>query len=137
VPTYSTSRNPAYSAGAAIIEHSVALTAATTTAAGGVASIANPLGVALIILDVILNITTQSSGAAAVDAGVAANGSTTSDTLIDGLSVATAGVFSQRASGGTNGAAPRRWGASEYVTATASATTAGMVGTITLICARA
>lgn len=137
MPTYSTSRNPTYAAGEAIIEHSVALTAATTTAAGGVASIANPIGADLIILDAIVNITTAASSASnTMDVGVAANGAASSDTLIDGLA-AGAGVFSQRASGGTNGAAPRRWSSSQYVTATAGATLAGMVGTLTLICVRA
>jgi hypothetical protein len=81
-----------------------------------------------------INITTAATTSAnTIDAGVAANGSTTSDTLFDGQ-VTTAGL---KAPGGTNGAVPRRWAAAEYVTATASATLAGMVGTLHLVCIRA
>ena len=105
------------------------LTAATDTTAGGVLSLANPEGVDIVITRFILYVSTKSTGAASVDAGVAANGSTASDTLIDGLSVATAGVYDNVVNGGTNGKALQKWGASQYITATATATTAGMVGT--------
>jgi len=106
----------------------VALTAATTTTGGGVLSIANPEGVDLYVTRLVLNISTQSTGAATVDGGIAADGTTSSDTLIDGKSVATAGVFDNIKDGGTNGKAGQKWGASQYLTITASATTAGMVG---------
>lgn len=131
---YTGSRYPQYAAGAAIIEHSVALAAATTTTAGAVASVANPLGADLIIVEAYLNITTAATTSAnTIDLGVAANGTTSSDTLIDGTTT-TAGL---KTVSGVNGAKPRRWSASEYVTATASATLAGMVGTLHLICIRA
>jgi hypothetical protein len=103
------------------------LTAATDTTAGGVLSLANPEGRDLYVTRLILNVATQSTGAAAVDAGIAANGSTSSDTLIDGLSVATAGVFDNVKNGGTNGKAGQKWASGQYLTITASATTAGMV----------
>jgi hypothetical protein len=106
----------------------VALTAATDTTGGGVLSLANPEGVDLYITRVILNVSTQSTGAAAVDVGIAADGTTSNDSLIDGLSVATAGVFDNVKNGGTNGKAGQKLGAAQYITATASATTAGMVG---------
>lgn len=105
-----------------------ALTAATTTTGGAVLSIANPEGVKLLITRFILHITTASNGAATVDAGVAANGTTSSDTLIDGKSVATAGAFDNITDKGSNGLPLREWGTSQYVTVTASATLAGMVG---------
>lgn len=105
-----------------------ALTAVTSTAAGGVLSLANPEGVKLLITRLILHITTASSGAATVDAGIAANGSTSNDTLIDGKSVATAGVFDNIADIGTNGKTVKEWGASQYLTITASASLAGLVG---------
>lgn len=109
--------------------YSVALTAATDTTAGGVLSVANPEGRTLIIFRVILDITTPSSGAATVDVGVAANGSTSSDTLIDGASVATAAKLLDNVNdAGTNGKARQTWSSTQYVTGTASATTAGMVG---------
>ena len=108
--------------------YKVALTAVTGTTAGGCLSLANPDGVDLIITKLVLDITTQSTGAAAVDAGIAANGTTSSDNLIDGLSVATAGVFDNTVSGGTNGLGAKKWGATEFLTITASATLAGLVG---------
>lgn len=105
-----------------------ALTAATTTTGGAVLSVANPEGVKLLITRFILHITHASDGAATVDAGIAANGTTSADTLIDGKSVATAGAFDNITDKGSNGLPLREWGASQYVTVTASATLAGLVG---------
>lgn len=109
----------------------VPLTAITSspTTAGGVLSLANPEGKTLIITRFILNITSPSAGAATVDAGVAADGSTSSDTLIDGASVATAAkALDSGKDGGTNGKIGQLWTASQFVTVTASATLAGLVG---------
>lgn len=105
-----------------------ALTAVTGTTAGGALSLANPEGVKLLITRLILHITTASTGAATVDAGIAANGTTSADNLIDGKSVATAGAFDNITDKGTNGKTVKEWGASEHLTITASATLAGMVG---------
>lgn len=104
------------------------LTAATGTGGGAVLSLANPEGVDIYVTRLILNVATQSAGAAAVDAGIAANGTTSADNLIDGKSVATAGVFDNIKDAGTNGKAGQKWGAGQFLTITASATTAGMVG---------
>jgi len=106
----------------------VALTAAEDTTAGGVLSMANPEGIDLLITRLVLNVTTASTGAAAVDAGIAANGTTSSDILIDGKSVATAGVFDNIEDQGTNGRAAVKWGASQFLTITASADATGLVG---------
>lgn len=108
--------------------YKVPLTAATTTAVGGVAKILNPEGVDVIITRFVLDIETASAGAATVDIGVDDGGDTSSDTLIDGQSVAAKGVFDNVSHGGTNGKAALLWPAGEYIVATASATTAGMVG---------
>lgn len=105
-----------------------ALTAVTTTTAGGAAAIANPEGVPLIITSAVLYIPTASTGAATVDVGVAANATTSSDNLIDGMSTAAAGAFGNVGNPGANGKANQVWGATQYVTCTASATLAGMVG---------
>lgn len=105
-----------------------ALTAADDTTGGGVLSLANPEGRDLYVTRLILNVSTESAGAAAVDAGIAANGTTSSDILIDGLSVATAGVFDNGKNGGTNGKLGQKWGASQYLTITASADATGLVG---------
>lgn len=107
----------------------VALTAATTTAVGGVLKLVNPEGVDLLITRFILDITTKSTGAATVDAGVDDDGATSNDTLLDGLDVnAAAGVFDNIENQGTNGKAAVKWKAGEYVVISASATVAGLVG---------
>lgn len=106
-----------------------ALTAATATTGGAVLSIPNPEGVAVIVTRVILDITTPSNGAAAVDVGIAANGTTSADNLIDGASVASAAkVLDNITDIGVNGKSRQKWGASQYLTITASATLDGLVG---------
>lgn len=133
MPQYSASTNPQYS-GDAVQVYQATLTAATGTTAGGVISLANPFGVNMVIMDAWINITTAATTATnTIDAGVAANGTTSSDTLFDGQTT-TAGL---KVPGGTNGAKPRTWSTTEFVTATASATLAGMVATLTLVCVRA
>jgi hypothetical protein len=107
--------------------YKVALVAATGTTAGGVLSLANPEGAAVIVTRLVLDVTTGSTGVATVDAGIAADGSTSVDNLIDGQSVQTAGTFDNVKQGGSNGVASRKWGADQFLTITASATTAGMV----------
>ncbi len=105
------------------------LTAVTSTTAGGVLSVANPEGADLIVTGLYLDITTEATGAATVDAGIAADGTTSSDNLIDGGNVGAAVVIlSNVGDGGTNGKAAVKWGSDEYLTITASATLAGLVG---------
>jgi hypothetical protein len=105
------------------------LTAATTTTGGDALNLANPEGAALIITRFILNITTAATGAANVDAGVAAS-LTSADDLLDGQDVGTAAaVFDNIDDQGTNGQSVLLWPAASYVTVTPSATLAGLVGT--------
>jgi hypothetical protein len=106
------------------------LTAATTTAVGGVIKLLNPEGVDLIIPSggFGISVTTVSTGAATLDIGIDDGGDVSNDTLLDGLDVnAATGVFDNGVDGGDNGGAVR-WPAGYYLVATASATTAGMVG---------
>lgn len=111
----------------------VALTAATTTGAGAVASIANPEGAKVLITRAVIHLTSEATGSATVDGGVAANGTTSADNLFDGLDVgAAAGVFDNVDDQGTNGQSVVEWDSDEYVTITASATLAGLVGYIYL-----
>lgn len=101
----------------------------TGTGAGGVLALANPEGVTLLITRLTLHITTPATGTPTVDSGVAANGSTSSDTLIDGQTVGDAAkVLDNIDDQGTNGQATEEWGASEYLTISASADPAGLVG---------
>lgn len=107
------------------------LVAEGSPAAGGMFSIANPLGVPLIILDMIVDVTTQATGAATADCGVAANGTTSSDTILDEIDIGTGvDIFNPANDGGTNGKKIRKWSASEYVTGTASADSTALVGKV-------
>lgn len=102
---------------------------AATAGAGGCAAIANPEGEDLIITGLALDVTTQSTGACTLDAGVAADATTSADNLIDGVSVAAAGVKNSVKDAGTNGLSYKKWGATEYLTVTqATGAIAGLVG---------
>lgn len=106
----------------------------TAASANVFASLANLSGEALLIVGRCINVTTQSTGAATVDLGVAANATTVSDTLIDGQSVAAVGVVS---AAGTNGAEYRTWSTSQVVTlAEASGDVDGLVATVVLLVTR-
>jgi hypothetical protein len=107
----------------------VALSDAADTS-GAVASIPNPEGRTVYVTALIVNLTTASSGAGTVDAGISANSTTLSDTLIDGLNVnAATGVFSNLREPGSNGKAGQPWGATQYLTISrASGAVAGLRG---------
>lgn len=98
--------------------------------AGGAAAIANPEGVALAVKRLLLYVTTKSTAAGTVSAGIAANGTTSAANLIDTLDVGTAaGLFDNITNPGTNGKAGQLWGASQYLTVSkASGALAGLVG---------
>jgi len=109
--------------------YKVALTAATSTAVGGVLNVTNPAGVDLIITRVLFNVTTKSTGAATLDVGIDDAGDTSNDTIMDGLDVGTAaGLFDNIENQGTNGKSALRWPAGYHLVATASASVAGLVG---------
>jgi len=106
--------------------HQAAMVASAT--AGGIFSWQNPESVPIIVLDAILEWTTQSAGACAVSLGVAADGTTLSSTLISGQSVASA-------AGLARASVPRRvdaaGGSNDYITASvASGTVTGLVGRV-------
>lgn len=106
----------------------VALAAVDT--AGGLFAVANPEGVAIILTGLWLNVTTVTSGACTADCGIAANGTTLNDTMIDGVSLATtAGVRNHIKNAGTNGLGALPWGASEFLTGSvASGASLALVG---------
>lgn len=109
--------------------YKTALTAAAGTTAGAVLSLANPEGADLIVTRLVLDITTPGPGTTTVDAGIAANGTTSADNLIDAGPVHTAAaVIDNIEDGGTNGQAVFKWGASQFLTITASAALTGLVG---------
>lgn len=118
-----------------LIEYKTAVTADTGPTAGGAVSLANPTGATIMVENVILDVTTKTTGSpVTMDIGVAANGTTSSDTLIDGCDVATAAaVFTAIQDGGSSGQGYRKMTSTQYITATGSASLAGIVGTLTVL----
>lgn len=108
------------------------LTAATTTAVGGVLKVQNTFGQDLLITDCVVNITVGSTGEATLDVGVNTDGTTSSDTLLDGMNAQTVKPHSNLVGGGTNGGMAV-WKKGEFVVATASATVAGVKGTFLIL----
>lgn len=107
------------------------LVGVVATTGGAIAAVANPEGATVIITRVLIHRTTKSTGAAAGDIGVAADATTSSDTLIDGVALgATEGLEDNVTNGGTNGKARQLWGASQFVTVTGAADSSGLVGSI-------
>ena len=92
---------------------------AAVDTAGGVLSVANPLGASLQVTRVIINTTTETDGACTLDTGIAAGATTLSDTLLDANDLSTSAKnfdSADETDSGTNGKASRLWGASEFVT---------------------
>jgi len=109
----------------------VALAGVTGTTGGALFSWANPEGQSIIVTRFQIDITTKSTGAAAVDFGVAANGTTSADNLIDGYAAGgTEKVVDNLADAGTNGKAVQKMTSSQFITGTGAASTAGLVGSV-------
>lgn len=107
------------------------LAGVVATTGGALAAIANPEGADVLITRAVLHLTTDATGAALADIGVAADGETSSDTLLDGVDIGTAaGVFDNIDDQGTNGQSVLVWGADEFVTMTGSADSSGLVGVL-------
>lgn len=103
---------------------------ADATGDGGMLAVANPEGATIILLDLVLNITTEATGAATANFGIAADGTTASDTVIDGLDVGAAAIVgNNQENAGTNGGTGRLWTASQFLTGTGLADPADLVGT--------
>jgi len=115
----------------------LALTAAKDSTVGGVLQLANPLGRTLLVESLILDITTAPTDTSAgIDAGIAANASTNGDNLIDGLVLASAGVYNNINNGGTNGKAYQKWNSTQYLNISSVVSThydlTGLVGIATI-----
>jgi len=102
---------------------------AVSASAAGTFQLTNTYSTSLIITDVLVFITTgQTTGATrTVDIGFGSGASTSYDNLIDGLDLATAGVYSNLTDKGTNGGIGV-WRSGEYINASASASPTGLVG---------
>ena len=102
--------------------------------AGGILAWQNPESSAVVVVRLVIDRTTKSTGACTADFGTAANGTTSSDNLMDGVDVgAAAGVEDNVDNKGTNGKARQRLdakgGSTDYVTGSkATGAAAGLVG---------
>jgi len=107
------------------------LAGVATFAGADLLNLANPEGADLIITNFIVKTTVVSTGACAIDAGVAATG-VSNDELIDGLDVNGALVLESNHDQVTAATVAEHevlWGADEYLTITPSAASTGLVGT--------
>lgn len=97
-----------------------ALTAATTTAVGGMVTLQNTSGYDLLVKDAYVEIATVSTGAATYNLGTDTTGTTTSATILAATSDA-------KVLGIVVGSVVR-WKKDTFIVGTASATVAGLVG---------
>lgn len=108
----------------------VPLTGVAATTGGAVGAVLNPEGVPLVIVDVKLYVDTPSTGAANLSVGIAADAVTSDTDMINALAVN--GSITGKAYHGMTALAAKGeaqvWGATEYITATGSASTAGFTG---------
>ena len=111
------------------INGGAAVTATTHAAGDHGLSWANPEGEDIIVEGIILDVTTAATGSATIDIGIAANGTTGADTLLDGVDIGTAAIFATSGvNGGTNGKMWQPMTSSQFITGDASASIAGLVG---------
>lgn len=109
----------------------VAMNGVASTSGGGLLAWANPENSAIIIDRVEIDVLTKSTGAANVSIGTAANGTTSSANLIDTYAIGgTEKVVNNIDDKGANGKSVQKMTTSQFVTATGSATTAGLVSNI-------
>lgn len=123
-------KNGAVNTARAIKVATFALAGIVGTTGGGIGKLANPEGATIIIIRLVLDITTKSTGAANASAGVAANGTTSAADLCDTLDVGTAAICADNiTNAGAGGKATRKMTSTQFVTVTGSADSTGLVGT--------
>lgn len=111
----------------AIVPRVSKVTMTAATGAGGALAWANPTGQTIIVTKIDIHISTG-SGTATIDAGVAADATTSNDTLIDGQSTATASVINSAVHHGTNGVGAVAVTSSQYITGSISGTIGSFAG---------
>ena len=88
----------------------------------------HPEGEDIIVTGLYLDVTTAATGTPTIDVGVAANGTTGSDTIMDAVAVGDAADISTLiAEAGTNGKGAVKMTSTHYITGDGSASLAGMV----------
>lgn len=105
------------------------VTLAAATGNGGVLAWANPEGADIIITRVVVNVTGAASTAGrTIDIGVAANGTSTAQNLLDNLAVDATGIFDNLLTPGTAGKAVATMSSTQFITGTASGALTGFAG---------
>ena len=111
----------------------IPLTATTATTGGAVASWYNPEGDALIVISAILDIATKSTGAANLGVGYGSSATGSYTSIFAAQNVGTsAGVFQAPGAVATTVNTPMcvKVPTANYITATGSASTAGLIGNL-------
>ena len=99
-------------------------------------AVQNPEGVDCVVTNVVVDLTTAGGTASSVlDVDVAADATSTGDSIIDGLDINQTGTFDRHKNAGTNGGAPLKWdkngGTNDFVTGKILAqNAASLVGTV-------
>lgn len=108
---------------------------AVVDTAGGVVSLANPLNCDLIVTKLVIDVTTPATATCHLSAGIAANGTTLSATLIDTVDAHTAAIVADNVTNkGSGGAPTRKWAKAQYLTISVQdGASAGMVGNAYII----
>ena len=111
------------------------ITGVAAATAGGIGAVANPEGASVIILRTTFYGKTNSTGAANLGIGVAANATTKATDILNDLAMAA--VAGKMYNGSTNQPTakteitePALWTADKFITFTGSASTAGLTGTL-------
>jgi hypothetical protein len=119
-------------ADSAIINKVAVVTLGAADTPGGVLAWQNPTGGKIVVTGVILDITTKSTGASTIDVGYAANGTTSADSLMDGLDTGGGvGTYNNIDNKGTNGLGSHSttMTSSQFITASkATGACAGLAG---------
>ncbi len=117
---------------------SIAITGAAAATSGGQGAILNPEGVSVLITNALLYTITESTGSANLGIGVAAAATTKGTDILNDLDmngVTEPGMyngFARQNTAKTEKTAPAIWGATQYITFTASATMVGFTGVLYL-----
>lgn len=114
---------------------SIPITGVAATTGGAIASVLNPEGQSLLIVQMILYVSVNSTGAANLTAGFGVSPTADYNDAVTALAMgAAAGKFytasARSASTSTEITAPGVWLATEYLNITGSASTVGLVGTL-------
>ena len=108
----------------------IPLTGALLFAGGEIASVANPEGVPLIIVDVKIYVDTPSTGGCNISVGLAAAATTSDTDMINALAIngAITGLAYHGMTALAAKGAAQVWSTSQYLTATGSASSVGFTG---------